>query len=221
MIIEAGGTRQLIVWTPWHVHSLDPETGRVHWSVPFRAKSELTVAQPVWDRDHDRLLVTSFYNGSLLLQLDPEKPGAKEVWRGKVESELKTDGLHGLLCTPIIDGDYLYGVCSYGQLRCLRLATGERVWESTAATGEGRWWNAFLIRHRDRFFIANEQGELIIAKLDSDGYHEESRAFLIEPTSKAVRRDVVWSHPAFANRAVFARNDREIVCASLAAEPSE
>jgi hypothetical protein len=27
---------------------------------------------------------------------------------------------------------------------------------------------------------------------------------------------VVWSHPAFANRCVFARNNQEIVCVSLA-----
>jgi hypothetical protein len=27
---------------------------------------------------------------------------------------------------------------------------------------------------------------------------------------------VVWMHPAFADKCVFARNDREIVCISLA-----
>jgi len=30
-------------------------------------------------------------------------------------------------------------------------------------------------------------------------------------------RDVVWSHPAFANGCIFVRNDREIVCLSLKA----
>ena len=30
-------------------------------------------------------------------------------------------------------------------------------------------------------------------------------------------RAVVWSHPAFANRCVYARNDKEIACVSLAA----
>jgi hypothetical protein len=29
---------------------------------------------------------------------------------------------------------------------------------------------------------------------------------------------VVWSHPAFAHRCVFARNDKELVCVDLAAE---
>jgi hypothetical protein len=30
-------------------------------------------------------------------------------------------------------------------------------------------------------------------------------------------RDVVWSHPAFANRCIYLRNDQEIVCISLKA----
>jgi outer membrane protein assembly factor BamB len=42
-----------------------------------------------------------------------------------------------------------------------------------------------------------------------------SRAKLLEPTGVYGARDVVWSHPAFANRCVYARNDKELVCASL------
>ena len=85
------------------------------------------------------------------------------------------------------------------------------------ATGQGRWWNAFIVRHEDRYFIPNEQGELIIARLSSKGYEELSRAQLIEGTRPVQRRKVVWSHPAFAQKCVFARNDKEIVCVSLAA----
>ena len=67
----------------------------------------------------------------------------------------------------------------------------------------------------DRYFIANEQGELLTAELSSRGFKELSRTRLIEPTNRAQRRQVVWSHPAFANRCVYARNDREIVCVDL------
>ena len=31
-----------------------------------------------------------------------------------------------------------------------------------------------------------------------------------------VNRPVVWMHPAFANKNMYARNDKEIVCVSLA-----
>jgi len=31
-------------------------------------------------------------------------------------------------------------------------------------------------------------------------------------------RDVVWSHPAFAQKSFFARNQKEIICVSLEAD---
>jgi hypothetical protein len=99
------------------------------------------------------------------------------------------------------------------------LNTGQRLWETLAATTpeqETRWGNAFLIKHQDRFFLFNERGELILARLNPQGYEEIDRMKLLEPTNRDPGRFVVWSHPAFANRSVYVRNDNEIVCVSLA-----
>ena len=59
---------------------------------------------------------------------------------------------------------------------------------------------------------------LTIAKLSRERYEKIDSAKLIEPTGLAFGRDVVWTHPAFAGKCVFVRNDKEIVCYSLAAE---
>jgi hypothetical protein len=77
-----------------------------------------------------------------------------------------------------------------------------------------------MVRNGDRMWMFNERGELIIARLSPAGFEEISRAKLIDPTTDQLpRRDgVCWSHPAYAYQHVFARNDRELVCASLAAE---
>jgi hypothetical protein len=64
--------------------------------------------------------------------------------------------------------------------------------------------------------ICNEQGEVIFAKFSPAGYQELSRAKLIEPTQPIQRRMTVWSHPAFAMRSVFARNDGELIRVNLA-----
>jgi hypothetical protein len=66
----------------------------------------------------------------------------------------------------------------------------------------------------------NERGDLIICRLSPKGYQEISRAHLLEPTEDQLRQrgGVCWSHPAYADKHVFARNDRELVCASLASE---
>ncbi|HXI42178.1 MAG TPA: PQQ-binding-like beta-propeller repeat protein, partial [Bryobacteraceae bacterium] len=110
--IENAGPRQLIIWHPLAVTSLDPETGSVYWEQPFKIEAGLSVATPVWSGP--RLLVSSFYNGSMMLSmpLGGPKPRAELLWRGKSHSEIDTDGLHALVTTPAIVGDYIYGICS-------------------------------------------------------------------------------------------------------------
>jgi outer membrane protein assembly factor BamB len=213
VIFTFGGVRQLIQWHPRAVSSLDPESGKVYWEVPFTAKSGLTISTP--RQVGNRLFVTAFYNGPMMIEVGSDGKNAKVAWQGKSDSEVKTDGLHSIMCTPVVDEANIYGVCSYGQLRCLDARTGERIWETRAATGEGRWWNAFLIPQEGRFFLHNEQGDLIIARLSPKGYEEISRAKLVEPTRKVNQRMTIWSHPAFALKSVFARNDQEIVRVDL------
>jgi len=225
MIYEFGGKPQLIIWHPESLNALDPETGRLYWTHPFEVKAGLTVPTP--RKDGNLLFVTSFYNGSMLVRVDSASEQPTLLWKGQNQSEMpnKTDGLHSIMPTPFIKDGYVYGVCSYGELRCLKLEDGKRIWESLQATGstprktgQDRWKNAFLVPHRDRVFLFNEQGDLIIARLTPKGYEELSRAHVLEPTNEMAGRLVVWSHPAFANKSVYARNDKEIVCVSLAAD---
>ena len=205
IVIEAGGTRQLIVWNPESLNSLDPRTGKVYWTEPFKSNAGMSIATP--RRAGDLLFISSFYNGSMMMKLDSQKPAAKQVWKIGGKNEHNTASLHAVLCTPVIQDDFIYGVCSYGQLRCLKAQTGERIWETFAATsgdaGQTRWANAFIVANGDRYFLFNEQGDLIIAKFSPNGYQEISRAHLIEPTNLDPGRAVVWSQPAFANRCVY------------------
>jgi len=217
VIITAGGRQQLIVWHPQALNALDPETGRVFWSQPCTVKAGMSITTP--RRAGDYLLVSSFYNGSILMRLAPNEPKAALVWQGHSESEIETDGLHCVFGTPFIEAGCIFGVCSYGQLRGLNLETGERLW-STCAPVAGkpvRWGAAFLVKNGNRFFLWNELGDLIIARLSRRGYEEVSRTHLLAPANRDPGRPVVWSHPAFAHRCLFARNDQEMVCVSLAA----
>jgi outer membrane protein assembly factor BamB len=223
MIYTFGGKRQLIIWHPQAVVGLNPDDGKELWSVPFESKAGLSVPTP--RQAGDLLFITAFYDGAMMLKFAPDNPKPTVLWKGKVHSERpdRTDTLHSIIPTPFLKDGYIYGICSYGELRCLRADTGERVWESLQATGSAktdsdRWKNAFLVPSGDRVFLFNESGDLIIARLTRQGYEEIDRAHILEPTNTMAGRPVVWSHPAFADRCVFARNDKEIVCVSLAAE---
>ena len=224
IIIAAGGTRQLVIWHPEAVAALDPETGELYWEQPVRAGAGMSVATPV--HSGRRLFVSSFYNGSLMLGLNADRPDASVSWRSNSESEILTEALHAVVNTPVVRDGYVYGICSYGQLRALDAATGERLWETQAVTRErARWASGFIVQHGDRFFINNDRGELIIARLTPEGYDEVSRTQLITPTTRPGNRRelryVNWSHPAYANRHIHARSDTELLRASLAAADYE
>jgi outer membrane protein assembly factor BamB len=235
VVYTLGGRRQLVVWTATALNGIDPGTGKRLWFVPFEAKADLTAPMPRKVGENG-VFVTSFYNGSMLVKVTDA--GAEAVWRSKARGERpdQTTDLSSIIPTPFVKDGYAYGVCSYGQLRCIEVATGKRVWETMQATRghltpprvrdkpepsvtkpwDERWANAFLVAHDDRFFLFNEQGELIIAKLSPKGYEEIDRAQLLKPTNRLAGRPVVWTHPAFAGRCVFARNDERLVCYSLA-----
>jgi outer membrane protein assembly factor BamB len=215
VILEVAGQRQLIVWHPAAVAALDPANGTELWQEPFQVRAGMTISTP--RQVANRLFVTGFYSGPLMIELDQQGRNPNVLWRTAANStEIQNNTLHAVMCTPIFTKDHVYGVGSYGELRCLEADTGRTVWETREPTGEGRWWNAFLIPHEDRVVICNEQGEIIFAKFSPAGYQELSRAKLIEPTQPIQRRMTVWSHPAFAMRSVFARNDGELIRVNLA-----
>jgi hypothetical protein len=177
------------------------------------------ISTPIVD-DQGRLFVTSFYDGSLMLRLnDSGAPAAEKLWRRKGFDEKRTDALHSIISTPLFLGDHVYGVDSYGELRCLDAATGDRIWENLTAVPTARWSTIHFVVNGDKVWMFNERGELIIAQLSPSGYREISRAKLIEPTTEQLRQrgGVCWSHPAYAGRCVFARSDVELVCGNLAA----
>lgn len=214
-LIETDGQKQLIVWHPEGLNALKPDSGEVIWSEPFPSQMGLSVSTPRFA--DGSLFVTAFYNGSKMFDISSGKP--KVMWKSSKVSERETDGLHSIMPTPFVVDGYVYGVCSYGQLRCLNAKTGERVWETLLATTangkETRWANAFLTPQGDRFFLFNELGDLIIAYLSPKGYREISRAHILEPTNTAAGRNVVWSHPAYANGSALVRNDKELVSVNL------
>ena len=85
-------------------------------------------------------------------------------------------------------GDYIYGMCRYGELRCLKAANGDRVWEDLTATQKVRWGAIHMVRNGDRMWLFSEGGELIIARLSPAGYEQidrtqQPRADLCEPRS--------------------------------------
>jgi outer membrane protein assembly factor BamB len=221
MVFKAGGKDQLIIWLSDSLNSLDPDTGKVFWSFPYPADGQpkrpgANIATP--RKLDDLLVVSNFYHGPLVVQFAKDNPDAKVLWRGKSDNPAKPDALHAVMTTPMVKDGYVYGVCGNGEMRCFQAATGKVEWSSAQATGMVRapFLTAFMVENGDHYFVLNDLGELLIVKMTPKGYEQIDKAFVLQPTHDAMGREALWSHPAFAHRCMFVRNDQEIICLSLA-----
>jgi outer membrane protein assembly factor BamB len=207
VIIKSGGRRQLIVWTMQSVSSLNPVTGQEFWRETFAGENGSAVVTPVFS--NDRLLVSG-----LMLKLDEKKPSASVLWP---ESRAATRRTLSGTSTPLLQRDYVYSLNPAGSLVCLEAQTGKQIWETDRVTPQKNGSSAcmHMTVNGNSVFIYNELGELILAHLSSKGYEEVSRTRLLEPSYGFGGKKLTWAAPSFANGRVFARNEREIVCASL------
>ena len=215
-IIEAGGTRQLIVFHATAVVSLNPTDGTRYWDVPFQAAYDMSICRPMVEGN--KMFITA-NTGSVMVELAPAAPAVKELWRGK---RGKTS-IQSANATPLFVDGVIYGTDHQdGTLIAISSEDGRRLWQTYEATKPGatrfvKEGTAFLtrIRDTDRYLVMSETGDLQIAKLTADGYEHRGRMHILEPTQFAKGHQVLWSHPAYANRTAYIRNDNEIVAVDL------
>lgn len=216
-IIEAGGRRQLILARIDALTSVDPETGREYWSVPYEATSGSLIMSPVVSSNY--LYIAGYNLQSLLVELATQAPAAEIVWRNKAQH-----GISPVNVQPFVNDGTMYGFDQNGRLYAVELPSGKRLWDTTEPVSERPVYSgtAFIVRQGDsgnRYWLFNERGDLIIANLTPEGYEEADRAAgIIAPTNQAFGRDVVWCMPAFANRRMYVRNDQECICVELSAK---
>ncbi len=214
LVIVAGGKRQLIVWTGESVTSLNPATGETCWREPMVTSNNDAIPTPVVQKN--RLLI-----GGLMMELNAGQPAASVLWP---DSKSVSERILSNTSTALLRGDHVFSAKSTGELVCLEAGTGKQVWEANNVTDLKTGASIHLTPSGEAVFLLTvflftDKGDLILAELTPQGYREVSRAHLLEPTSPFGGRKCAWTPPAYANRHVFARNDEELVCASLAAKP--
>lgn len=211
-IIEAGGVRQLVLCRPDAVSSINPDNGKEYWSVPYEATNGSIIMSPM--KIGNLLYVAGYSKQSLLLELDEDSPAVKEIWRNKAR-----DAICPVNVQPIADGEIIYGFDQDGEFAAMQLPDGERLWSTPEPISDRKLGTgtAFIVRQGDRYWFFTEKGDLVLGNLSPEGFEELDRTHVIEPTNLAFGRDVVWSMPAFANRHVYIRNDKEIICLDASA----
>jgi outer membrane protein assembly factor BamB len=183
---------------------LDPLTGRIDFTFPWRSKSyeSVNASCPVVIGNYV-FVSASYKTGGVMLEVTPELQ-PKVAW---TTSEF---GLH--FNTPIHKDGYLYGFDGRNEpdasLACVEVKTGKIVWratlewkESFQAGGQQREQMMSLYRgnllHVDgRYLALGEFGHLLWMDLTAKGFKEGSRAWLF-----AARE--TWSLPVLSRGLLY------------------
>lgn len=214
MVHQLGGTPQLIIWHSEAINALNPKTGEVTWSYPLQPRYGMSIAAPQFLGN--RMFASGIGETAAMVELDEAGQPSDTLWQGRPKI-----GVYSGNATALFEAEAIFGSdCGTGQFIAVNPEDGSRYWATFELTtgGERRasHGTAFVVRHADKHILFSETGELIFAQLSAADFKELGRMQLLEPTGECFGREVVWSHPAFASRCVFARNDQEIVCVGLA-----
>lgn len=218
MIANLAGVHRLVAFHPTGVSTLDLATGAELWTKKIKPNYGMSIAVP--RINHNRMFATGYGESMLLTSLSDTAP--KIAWRSKPKQSVYASNV-----TPFFADDAIYGCdIESSELVAVDPESAKRLWTNrdvvvgADANRKPRHGTLFLVRHTPsgRYFLFNELGELVIANLTREGITEHSRTKLIEPTGEAFGRKVVWTHPAFADKCIFVRNDQQIRCFSLAIE---
>jgi outer membrane protein assembly factor BamB len=196
-VAEVGGKTLVVFLTRSGLAAVEPDTGKVRFTFPWRPRIDASVnaATPlVWK---DEIFLTVSYNtGAVLLRVKGDE--LEEVWSND----------RSLSChynTPVRVGDYLYGVHGrqegVAQLRCVEWKTGAMKWTVP------RFGTATLIAVDGGLLALTEGGELVRFDAAPDAFKERGRAKVLGTPTRAA--------PALAGGRLFARDGSKLVCVKL------
>ena len=192
-VFDTPAGRVLVLWTPKNIHAIEPATGKPLWNAPYPVTYGVSIASPIY-RD-GIVFVTGYWEGSKAIKVGPKLTDHELVWTD-------SKNLRGIMAQPLYRDGHVYTIDKDFGLTCFNLKTGKKLWDDgNELTPKARNPHAsiVLVNDSDRALALNSVGELILLRLNTKGYVEESRT--------KVLNGQVWGHPAFAGRFLFAKSD--------------
>lgn len=188
IVVDLGGTRQVVTFTHQNLVGVSVATGELLWSRPFVTPSDTTAQTPVLYGD--TLIQAGRENGITAFRVIPQDGewGTEDVWHTDEVSLHLTNGV-------AIDG-VLYGL-SYlnsGQYFGLDLDTGEVLWKSDARQAD----NAAIVRAGDTIFALENDAEMVVISASRNGFDPVRRW--------EVANSETWAQPAISGNRLFVKD---------------
>ena len=196
-VATIGGERHAIFLTRAGVVDLNPATGQVRFSMPFRSRNNASVNAATPLVIGNLVFVSASYNtGAALLEVSGSQ--FKKLWAND-------DSMSNHYSTCVFRDGFLYGFHGrqeYGQsLRSIELKTGKVMWD-VDGFGAG---TVTLIG--DRLLIVRENGQMVVAPASPKAYQSSPQVPII--------KGVVRAYPALSDGRIYLRNEHTLICARI------
>jgi len=214
-------TTQILALTGQSLHSLQPETLKENWKVPFETTYGMVGTPPVVG--DNRVFVFGMNNLSAAFQLNGDKTPT-ELWRNTSPGRIDTSTAVAHFEKGGSNGaGTLYGLNSLnGRFIAMDAQNAKPLWKSDALTSDKRGRvNTYATAHMFKnhalgnYYVLNEHGEfMILNQLSADPSQAPSadlaKVKVIDATFPAPGRKALWAPPTIANGRLYVRNDGQL-----------
>ena len=212
VLTQMAGAARLLAWMRDRLLLVDPATGTVHDSFPWRADELFSVvaASPVV-RGSQVLLSETYGPGSVLLEIRDER--LVEVRRDPARSRSRT-ALRAHWATPVLGDGVLYGSSGRNAgdalLACADWDTGQLRWTER---GLGRASCTLVDGH---LIVLGEFGDLLLIRASPDACQIVSRCRLVDPDRGTdLLAPPCWAAAVIAHGYLYVRGAGRLVCLDL------
>ena len=197
IIVDIGGTRQIVTQTQKHIVGISASGGQLLWQIPFETEYEQNIATPVIYKQ--TLIFSGIDKG--VFAVKPSTSGrtwvTHQVWQNPEVSMYMN--------SPVVVGDYIYGLSNKrkGQFFCLDARTGKSQWLSNGREGD----NAAVVAGGQFLLILTDGAELVVARADSKQFEVVKKY--------PVAASATWAHPVIVGKRVLIKDASSLALLAL------
>jgi outer membrane protein assembly factor BamB len=187
ILVELGGTRQIVTLTQQKFVGVDAGTGSLLWERPFVNSSITNAATPIL---YGQTLIVSNGGPAFAFTLT----NRNNQWT--TENAWENADVPFRLSNAVVVGDLLFGLSTRnsGQYFGVDIKTGKTLW-----TSEGRQaGNAAIAKAGNSLFSLQDDGDLIVAHSSRTGF-EPVRRYKVADSE-------TWAQPAISGSRIFVKD---------------
>jgi len=194
LIREAAGRTQMVFSGSLHVASLDPRTGKTHWTVDGPA--EQFVASPVFDGE--KFFIAGGFPTHHVLGIRPG--GAGNVTDTHVAWHATSAKCY--VPSPVLANGYLVVADDRGTANCFVAATGERLWQERL----GSHFSGSLVTAGGLVYLTADDGTTKVIRPGPQ----------LEVVAENSLGEHIYSSPAIADGRIYFRGEKQLICVGTA-----